>query len=253
MSRRKNHRTAWMIAISALTVVILLVVLSVDYENRQTQPSITLPEPLPAPEQKDPAALPVETLEVGRENVQKVIGSLARPQAYHQTLWIETVSDGMEGGRTADIWVRGSCMRVTVTDDYDTRTCLTDGKLLYIWYDGDEPVQIDWNESFTMDDLAGIPSYESVLSLSPEKILGACYVTLDDDGGTDCIYVNYESEINSQFFWVNTETGLLFRQNMLEDGELVYSAEQKALTVLAETDASLNDCFLLPDGSAPFD
>ena len=101
-----------------------------------------------------------------------------------------------------------------------------------------------------LDDLAGVPSYEDILTFSRSQLLDASFVTLPDIA--DCIYVSVQKEDTQLDYWVSLESGLLCKQISYQGGELVYDMEQTALEIYPDSDEALDGVFTLPDGAEPF-
>ena len=256
MDGRREHRSVWILGAAALAVIILLVVLFFRTQKDQADhdTAIALPEPVqPAVVQTEPAEAVPSQLEVTRDNVQSVIASLSRPEAYHQTMTVTTTAGEKSFVKNVELWISGGLMRAEVQDDNDRKSLLTDGETLYLWYEDDsEAAELPLHEGVSGDDLTGIPTYEMLLDVPKEQIKEASFVTLDDAEESRCIFVSLEQDTVIQYFWISTDTGLLYKHTMLEDGEMVYAAEQQSLSLLADTDASLDDVFTLPNGSRPF-
>ena len=256
MDGRRKHRPLWLFGAAALAVIVLFVLLFFGTRKNaaESRSTIALPEPVqPSAVQPEQSDFAISRLEITRDNVQSVIASLSRPAAYHQTMTMTTAAGEKTFVKNAEVWVNGGQMRAEVQDANDKKSMLTDGDTLYLWYDGDnEAVEIPMNGAVSGDDLVGIPTYEMLADVKPEQILEASFVTLDDADDCHCVFVSVEQSGVRQYFWISTDTGLLFRHTMLENGEVVYSAEQQSLSLLADTDASLDDVFTLPDGSRPF-
>ena len=153
--------------------------------------------------------------------------------------------------QTAEVWVKGKLLKVQLTDEFETKTVLADEQTLYLWYEDETPVQMARGAGMRLDDLAGVPSYEDILTYSRSQITQASFVSLGEPSG-DCIYVSAGDGQTEQDYWVSLESGLLCKQTKLDGGELVYQMEQTALEVFPENDEALDGVFTLPDGTDPF-
>ena len=56
----------------------------------------------------------------------------------------------------------------------------------------------------------------------------------------------------TQYFWVDLDSGLLYRYMALADGQPFYTVQQTQLELLMEADQALDGIFRLPDGTQPF-
>lgn len=248
-------RRAIIVTAAVLAVTALLLVLFLGSSGKQAHASITLPDvPVTAAEEAPPAG-PEQNLfaEITRENVQDVLRSLIRPSSYHQKLAVLRYADGSSRQQQADIWRSGELLRADVSDENGVKSILTDGKTLYIWYDGDETaLSMPLRGTISADELIGIPTYETILSLDPAQIDSSEFVTLEDQADLACILVSFTDSGCTQYYWVDVASGLLRRQTMLISDAPVYTMQQIQLDILIDGDETLGGAFCLPDGSEPF-
>lgn len=250
----KNWKPLLIAAVAAVAVIALLLVLFFSSRSRSSAETIILPE-ASVSEKTQPEAEPEASplYELTRENVQSVLEkSVARPASYHQSMQLSTMSGSTQRTQSVELWVKGALIKAQITDTFETRTVLADESVLYLWYDEEQtPVKLSRGEALSADSLAGIPTYENILSLSKSQITQAAFVTLSEPQA-DCIYVSAREDTLQQEYWVSLDSGLLCKQMMLSDGELVYLMEQTALEVFPEHDEALEGVFCLPDGTQPF-
>ncbi len=117
----------------------------------------------------------------------------------------------------------------------DRRTA-EDATTLYAWYDGEqEPVKLARGAGLSTDNLAGVPTYEAILSYAKSQLTQAAFVTLDEQA-SDCVYVSAQDGECQQDYWVSLDSGLLCKQTMTVSGELVYLMEQTALEIFPDND-----------------
>lgn len=252
--KTNSKKKTLLLSLAALAVVALLVFLIVRSSEKSRHEAIVLPDapaPVqqqsPAPEQTEPAQL-----EVREDNIQKILKSLSRPSAYHQTLRISQFVDEKQYDQQTELWVNGELLRADFYSDAETRTILTDGRTLYLWYDDSETVaEISLDGSISMDDLLGIPTYESILALDASDIRQADFVTSEDTDGS-CVYVLSETDGIERSFWVSLDSGLLLRSQESKAGVQLYEMEQQTLELLGNADEVFSDVFVLPDSTEPF-
>lgn len=248
-------RTAAIVAGVVLAVTVLLLVIFLGGDAQENQQTITLPETPAAPAEDEQPAEPEQSLfaEITHENVQDVLRSLARPSSYHQTLTVLTYAGQSRRQQQVDLWRSGELLRADVSEDSGVKSILTDGKTLYLWYDGDETaLTLPLREGVRAEDLIGIPTDETILSIDPAQIEGADFVTLEEQSQLACIFVSFVSDGCTQYYWIDVQSGLLCRQTILQDDSPLYTMQQGQLDILAEGDEALADAFCLPDGSEPF-
>ena len=247
--------TAIIVCVALLAVTVLLVVLFFGGSNLNEHEAITLPETSAASVEDEPEVQPDQNpfAEVTRENVQDVLRSLTRPSSYYQKCTILTYSGGSCRQQQADIWRSGELLRADLSDEFGTKSILTDGKTLCIWYDGDEtPLILPLRAGVNAEELIGIPTVETLLSVDPGQIQEAEFVTLEEQPDLACIYVSFFSDGCTQGYWVNVESGLLCRQSIQQDNAPVYILQQLQFELLIGGDETLAGAFCLPDGTDPF-
>ena len=253
---RQALRTAIIVAAVVLAVTVLLVVLFFGGSRQEAYEPITLPEaPVTTPEEEPQPAESDQTpfAVVTRENVQDVLRSLAMPSSYHQKLVIITYAGSSSRQQQADIWRSGDLLRADLSDDYGVKSILTDGKTLYLWYDGDETaISMPLRTGISAEELLGVPTNETVLTLDPSQIEETDFVTLQDQSQFACIYVSFSSGGCTQSVWVDVASGLLCRQTVLQGDTQLYTLQQIQLELLIDGDETLSGAFCLPDGTEPF-
>lgn len=250
----KNKKTAAIVGIAALAVITVLIVVFLNSVEKSKHEGITLPESssVDTPsEDKVPAEPEHVFATISRENVQKILTSLSRPDFYHQTFKLTTCADDLLREQTAELWVANEKMLVRTVDAFESKTYLTDGQTLYIWYgDSDSVTQIALNEETQPEELTGIPTYRSILSLSAAQIQDAEYLTLPDMDELPCVFVQSDQAHDQHCYWVSLDSGLLYRYTAMADSNVYYTVQQTALELLMDGDEALDGIFLLPDGSS---
>ncbi len=246
--KRARRRTAVFVTAAgllALTGLLAAVLLTIRGGTRST---IVLPEPaLPAaPEQETELVEPL-FLEVDRTNIQKILATMRRPTAYHQSLTVTAVWPGGSSSSNVELYRSGDLFRAEVTGGGAGRTLLTNGETVWLWYaDGGAVRALEPEADVRFDDLIGIPTYETVAAIAPDKIEEAGFVTLE---GASCLYVSTRDGAYEERYWVDASTQLLCRADALENEQLTYQLRQTLQEVLSEDDAALEGLFQLPDGT----
>ena len=180
----KNLKPLLLAAVAAVTVVAILLVFFFSGRKSASSQTIVLPEP-PAPEQTESEQqLQTSLASVSRENVQSILQkSVSRPSSYHQSMQIVITSGDVQRTQTAELWVKGELVKAQITDELETKTVLADATTLYAWYDGEqEPVKLARGAGLSTDNLAGVPTYEAILSYAKSQLTQAAFVTLDEQG-----------------------------------------------------------------------
>ncbi len=249
-----DQKTLMIAAISAAAVALILVTVFVFVRSSSTHDPIILPD-TPAQTEQPAEETPPEDVfaQVSPENVQSILSMLTPPQSYHQTLSLTTYSGELSREQTVDVWHSGALLLVQTADAFGTRTCLTDGQTLYVWYtDADTVETIVLDGTIDAGELSGVPDYEMLLSLSPSQILQADYVTLTDLDNLQCVFAGYTENGLKRYYWVSLDSGLLCKQTTLKNETPVYTLQQTAYEVYMGADEALNDVFVFPDGTQPF-
>lgn len=260
MDQQKNwNRSSWIGLIAVLLVVGLLLTFFLSQQSRPEEEQIILPNvPYQPSVQTAPEQLPETSfVQVTPDNVLSVLETMGRPKYYHQVYSV-TVGDEGRSSQTVEVWSNEEVLHAELFDGRRTKTILTNGQAAYLWYDGDEKaaaVKLDY--SATIDELLGLPTYENLLVLEQEQIIDAGFLVLEDPQ-VQCIYVASQDQLTEgpypvvRRYWVDAETGLLFKADILENSKQVYSVTQEWYELLAAEDEIFQDRFLLPDGTDPF-
>ena len=178
------------------------------------------------------------------ETVQSVIATLTRPDSYYRELTVETLWTGGSYSSLVQYWEDGgwSHTRQTLSSGA-VRHDLAGPETAYYWYEGSDR----WN-AFPADrqsrDLAQhIPTYETVLALEQDEIVGAGY---ELRGAYPCVYVEVQrQEAALERYWISTDNGLLISAERTVNGSLVYRmTAYSPVQSPCPADAS----FALPDG-----
>lgn len=248
-----QKKTLLIVALIALGVIALLIAVFLIANRKTEREAIVLPEaaPVQQPQVQEPETPALA--EVQPENIQAILASLSRPSAYYQVFTVAQFADGKSCSQTVYLWVSGALVHADIVSQEETRSILTDGKTLYLWYDDDsQPVQLRLDRETSMDDLLGIPTYETLLTLPADTITAAELQSVEDTENEGCVYVCAETDGVRQEYRVSLDSGLLIHQTMTQNGQTRYEMEQKTLERLADGDEVFSDIFTLPDGTEPF-
>ena len=252
--KQKNLKMLLAVCAAALAVIAVLLLLFLSGQAGRQHEEIVLPESYPEAEPPAPeTGGETETvLTVSADIVQAILQSMSRLSAFHQTFTVTQRSGTHARTSVVDIWASGGLVRAEIADEYETKSILTDGETVYVWYDnGDTPVALQVQDGSSYEDLAGLPTYEDLIRLPGSAVREGGFLA-DAQSGADLVYARVVTDGAEQQYWVSTDTGLLYRQTTTVDGTVVYEAEQTFLDVRADGDDTLSDMFRLPDGSSPF-
>lgn len=260
MNPKKIPVTAvWAVSAAVILVVVLLAAFFLGHQTPKEEDAILLPAPPTAgsdtlPEEEALPEAPDETfVALNNDNVVMALQTLHRPAAYHQTYDVSVGVDDAMTLKKVSLWVNGDLLQAEVSDEQQVRTLITDGTTAYMWYNGDEAyISVTLQDHMHVEDLLGLPDFDSYLELRPESVVDSGYLYLEDPQ-MQCIYVCLQSAENTTVrHWVNLENGLLYQSDVLENSDQVYKIRQTQFEALAVEDETFADCFLLPDGTFPF-
>lgn len=254
---KKPHFNKSILAVFVAVLLMLTVLLAVFFENRSNKEkeAIVLPDPpqeVNVPEKAEETS-PDGFVQISIDNVLSVLQSINKPSSYHQVYQVTVGSDLAQAAHRVELWVNGELLRAEVSDDVQTKNILTDGNTLYLWYNDEEQASsVILRESAVVEDLLGLLSYDDLLTLEPEQITDADFLVLEDPT-LPCLYVcSRDAVYVADRFWIDLETGLLYKADILEQSRQVYTLLQENLELLADEDEAFHDRFCLPDGTAPF-
>ncbi|MBQ7565899.1 MAG: hypothetical protein IJT18_02165, partial [Oscillospiraceae bacterium] len=183
------------------------------------------------------------------ENVPALVKSMARPARYHQTLTVEVFSGDDVGTQTVELWEADGVRKIRTAEGDRVRHILTNGETAWLWYGDDtrNVREIALPGDVTVDDLSGIPTYETLAQLPPDAFTEARYEAPETPDGAPCLYVETAGETAARH-WVDLSTGLL-RQTELRRGDtLILRLRQTELELPDADDAALARAMRLPDG-----
>jgi len=238
-----------------IAVFCVLAVLSLLFLFRGAEtPEVRLAEPPTDTEDQGAPDNPASLIEITPDNVQNVIATLARTEAYSRTIvqthyWAEgTASASAE----IEIWVTPNALRIT--RDNGEHMILT-AEAFHIWFEDrphqTRPVTTGLGASLEqiLDEFQGIPSYETVLELDPAQIIEAGYVLKNIDGVYEyCIYLVFETGVlgYTDRYYISLSSGLLITMVTMDGNVPIFRMETLSLTL----EAPEEDVFTLPDGTS---
>ena len=190
----------------------------------------------------------ISEVTVTADNVQAVTATLSRPQAYGYTA--EKTYYYPSGSAVSMSLVRVSSDRGRV-DVFDTsgriykQLVYTPGRV-YMWGKDDVTYYTAERNGFSIEDEAGVPTYESILALDTADIIDA---GVREHNGRLCVYLtsSYELGRYTRDWYVDIDSGLMYSCDTREDGELICSVVCRDVSI-GEQESSL---FVLPNGQSP--
>ena len=233
------------VLIILILAAVILVIFLTDVNRNRREANIVLPEYSDNDGSDMVVELPyeesdaMEKVVLNTGNVLSVIRAMARPKYYYQEM--ETTIYAAQSSVKTQIrqWVseEQSVTRRYKEGDAAAVYVLRTKENIKIWFEDSQDAYIGALSNYSSDDIAGIPSYEDVLTTGDE-ILAAKYVI---EGDRACIYVCTEDKLLSYIkeYYIDVQTGLLVKMETRREGELVYSMETVRL------DEDVNDMDLL--------
>ena len=223
-----KRRTALIISASLFVIVLAVFFGSLINGSMHNEGSIVLPQgSMQIEEAADIAKRnqrQIAQVTVTADNVQRVVETLSRPSAYSYSAELVYHYPHGSSSKTAEVYVSGDRSRVNVKDSQDTveKQLVYTKDSLYIWgsdgvlyYEGDRG-------SFTPEDEAGVPTYESILSLAPSSVTDG---GVREYSGRLCVYLtsSYELGRYTRDWYVDIDSGLLHACDTKENGAVIYS------------------------------
>ena len=229
-----------MIAVSLLIVLVILFMLRGSLRGPAR---VVLPEETQTGE-SGLMSDAIDRIEIRPDTVQSAIETLARPQQYARTVYIERYYSDGSAMQETEVFVSGGWTRLDVAlSDGEVRHVITDGAASYIWY-GSSKEYYSGAAAISADEEQSIPTYEDILTLDVPRIALADYRLLET---TDCIYVETAPDEGgyAERYWVSLGSGLLVAAEKVCTGEVVYRMAGMTL----DTETVKEDAFTLPDGT----
>lgn len=253
MQEKSNARSIAIVLVSVLLLVGMIVLAYIYFGDQNAPNQIVLPSTqVVGPEQARPGEETPDAFAVLQaDNVLQVLKTLEKTNTYREVLNLTEYWQDGSATRIAEVYHRSGVTSVKVQAAKKTQWFLTDGETLYTWYLGDESaVRLSLGKDLTLDDLIGVPGYFDALQRS--EIEEASFLPADEQNN-DRIYVRSKAEDGTvYYFWIDIETALIKRMEMLQGDLMVHLVEQRELEILMPSDTSLAHVFLLPDGTDPF-
>ncbi len=194
-----------------------------------------------------PNAEMLESVEVDRTNIKRIVAALQRPGRYHISANSTIYYSGGQSTAAAESYVDGVRSRAILYDgDRPTSNCIISGDRVYLWQEGSAEYYAGSRGSFTEDDYVYIPTYEKVLELPQKDILSASFSLYNEQY---CIYIESQSEPNGirSLYYISVDTGLLIGAQRFDGDTLIYAMSCDLLDMPNDAD----ELFVLPDGTTP--
>lgn len=242
--RLTPQRTAWIVFLCA---VLLAVVAAAVLPGNGT--GIVLPQGSAAGQAvvTEDTQYHLTNADITKENVQQVIASLERPDAYSASVTNTLYWDGAWNQIHAVQYVRDG-VYLTEYDDASgnaERFEAVKGDAYYAWRRGGTVQYAGAAGSVSADASSMIPTYETVIEEDPANINEAGLRTVN---GESCIYVTVSDAATgySLTYWVSTVSGLLVQADYNRNGELARSVVVDNIQQI-EPSAAL---FVMPNGTS---
>jgi len=183
---------------------------------------------------------------VTTENVIQVVRELNRPESYYYETTGELFSETSSVKHFRKTWKQGDWQRIDQLSSAGVPTMhIIYGKdSAFFWEPNSRTYYKTKTGDISADDAQMIMTYEDLLSLTPDEIISASFITYKNQG---CIYVvaqpmdlGYQTQ-----YWISTENGLLLAGQAKKNGVVFYSVRIDALKIGEQEDV----VFRLPDGT----
>lgn len=251
MEEQKNNKPIAVVSLAVVAVMAILVLVFLLRPSSDKQ-GILLPDPQQdaIAEQRPQTSVETEFLELTTENVLQVLQSLNSPGYYHQKFEVVLNTGRRSMTKQVDVWVNDGLLHGEIRTGNQLKSLLTDGNTAWIWYDSDlNPVAVELNPTVTMEDLIGLPAFDFLRTLAEGNIVDAAY---EQETNEKYVFVCTQEEARADRYWIDLQTGLLNRYDVLENSEQIYTVTQTDFDRLAPGDQAFAGRFCLPDGTEPF-
>lgn len=248
----KKRSTTALIAAMAVVAAGVFVSFFLSFSTQDPEHEITLPGQGSAvidtsPEIQEENRQLIQTVTVDVSNIQAVIASLARPDAYQSRSELTYFYRDTQSVTGCQLWKRDSWVRTSqfLEDGSAGQQALIGPAEVYLW-SGEEPyVRFPVQENDV--DLYGfMPTYEDLLRLDAKDLLAG---EVRDVDGRMCLYAVSRDPLTGEEeqWYVLVENGLLLYAEGALEGVPTYAFHLTELQ-LEQPDENL---FLLPDGTNP--
>ena len=244
-----KKRTALMFSAGLFVVVLAVLIIFLMNGSLKSQGAIVLPQGSAQIEEAEDIARrnrrKVTEITVTVDNVQAVVASLSRPNGYSYTAEKTYYYQNDIARSVCMLRVNGDMGRVDLFD--------RDGKVqkqliytrsdMYMWGRGDSAYYTAVRDGFTLENEAGLPTYESVLGLDSDAIVEA---GLKEHNGRLCVYLvsSYQQGRYTREWYIEIDSGLLYSCDAKDNGRLIWSVTSVDMTI-GQQDSTL---FVLPNG-----
>lgn len=252
----RNNKAIAAVSIALLLVVLMVVGVFVFGQPTEPHIEITLPEHQDTPVSAEDDLFLAENslLKVTPENAATALQSLKRPDFYHQSFSVVVGSGEAIKETTVELWVKGALIHAQVISDSETKVLISDGSILYLWYEADErPVKLQLDGDVTFEDVLGLPAFDYLKALQTQNITDAEYLVLEEETEVPCIFLSSkENDGSASRYWINLSTGLLYEADAVEGNAQIYLVKELSFDRLTSEDEAFSGKFMLPDGTGVF-
>lgn len=186
----------------------------------------------------------IDQIDINASNVQQVIASLKRPEAYSCSIVNTIYYTGGSSSLSCRRYARDGLLRTDILDSNKAvqSTLVRDGDTIYAWDRGDSSAYQGKQGDFSDDAAAMLPTYEDVLAYDIE-IRSASRQDVDYE---PCIRVECEQDGYSCVYYVSASSGLLKTASFYSGDTLTRQVTIQDL----HTDAPDKSLFALPNGKS---
>jgi len=217
-------------AVLLLAIVMIVYIITMDYRDAREDMNITLPEGGSVSDAASDVLQSAEAdiyshleeISIDKKNIKSVISTLDRAAGYTLTAQIDRFYNGSEKNTLITHSVMEDKTKTEVDNGSEKEHILRSDGNIYRWMDDDSTYYKASAGSFTGDDAAELPTYETVLELDEKYITAASYTELN---GRMYVYVEYFMEDAGYIerYYISITNGLLMKAETYEGGELIYS------------------------------
>lgn len=248
----KKRSTMALIAAMAVIAVGIFISLFLSSSDRNDAYTITLPGQGsavidPSHDIGESNRSKLQTISVNTSNIQDVIASLERPEAYQCQLETTYYYQDTQSSMKSQLWKSGDLVRISqkLADEQTGQQALLSENWAYLW--GAEGIYTRFVRQERDADLYGrFPTYEDLLDLPREQIVKGEVRELD---GQFCLYAETQDPVTGELeqWYILVENGIL----LYAAGTLGGVSTYESRLVNLQLEPTEEGIFLLPDGKQP--
>ena len=246
--KRKNIIIAVALVIAAAAVVVFF------SQPKKPDPEFTLPTPLITPQQS-PSQTDAGRLDMSRDNVLSVLGTLKRANAYIHEMEFVTYWDGGRSSVTIHVAADGGKYFVVRDNGNESKKFLSLEDGFWIWYNDDKSNAfhgiLGEDKTREIDEFMQFVTYENFEETADLTVLDAALVEYD---GLSCIYMEYSHGSATDYttrIYISVEYGIIVAEETTDMiGNLAFEISTMSLNITTPPESAFLPPSVNPEGTS---